>query len=85
MTLKDLFNSTNYVINERIRNPFIITFIFVWIGRNKGLILAELFSDKKVASKAAHLNDYLSNYTIGELFITVLLTFLGLKHFLHNI
>ncbi len=70
-TIKEIVESSNVTVRERIRSPFILTFIIVWIFRNHEFILCELLSGKTLEQKAAATHGYLSEYTYAD-FFTVL-------------
>jgi len=94
--VKEAWDSIKDNIKERITNPFLGTFVIVWIVHNWPVVYSFFYFDKdwKLERKIKYFNNYWSEHTffwnlicvalitIGILIITYL--FLGLSRFMAN-
>jgi len=74
---KDTFISVRDNIVKKVTNPFLSTFVGVWIVRNWEFVYSIFFFDDSYSlqTRLATIETYFINYSIGDALITVSITF----------
>ncbi len=78
--IKKTLNSFTENINQKLKNPFLGTFIIIWIIRNWEFVYSLFFfdSETKLNSRIEKIKMFFKDYGFAEILITVGLTFLTL-------
>lgn len=76
--IKNTINSFTDNINQKLKNPFLGTFIIVWIIRNWEFIYSLFYFDSKLSldDRVLKIKNFFTDYGIVEILITIGLTFL---------